>query len=476
MIAGATSRAALVGAGDRPLLYDIRGGVRTGKMLAERTARVAGALAARKLTNRKIGLWYWNGLAAIEAFLAVEWIGGTRVPVDPAATVAEAKAVFDAAEVDAILVDRAHAAHLAGAALVHDDDEPLDGPPGGVDVAVSPEATLLLYPRMAAHGELFAVPISYGNWDATMRVNQALYRSGRYGPGFDEDECFLTVQQIMHGTGLLGTFPFLLMGLPQVVVERFDAEVVLDAMARHRVTATFFVPGMVTRLVDLVGHAAGHPPVSLRRVLYGGAPMGVDEMKRSLRALGPVLVQVYGRLEGGWPIAVLGIEEHQAILAGNDALGASCGRPIAEVEIRLRPVPGLPGDRGELCVRGDMVVTEYADPSGWCALGDIARRDDRGYLYLLGRLDRMINTGSYHVYPDEIEAAIRDIPGVAEVRVVGEPDPKWGQAVTAYIVPATPGPAEALLATVREALAQRLARYKVPKAFHVVDRLPEREQ
>lgn len=471
--AGEASRRALLEAGDRPVLLDVGGRVARGRELVDRVDRIAGALAERGLARRRVGLWYWNSLAAFEASLAIEWVGGTRVPVDPEATPGEARAVFAAAEVDAVLVDGAHAEPLGPSDLMHDDEAPLEGSAAWPGLEVEADRTLLLYPRMVARGELYGIPISYGNWEATMAVNQLLYRSGRYGPGFGDDECFMTVQQLMHGTGLLGSFPFLRMGLPQVVVRRFDAQAALEAMGRHRVTATFFVPGMVTRLVEAMKEADGRRVPSLRRVLYGGAPFAVGEMRDALRTLGPVLVQVYGRLEGGWPIAVLGIEEHRAALAGDDELGTSCGRPIREVEVRLRQVEGLPQGQGELCVRNAMVVAEFADAGGWCSLGDIARFDDRGYLHLEGRLDGMINTGAYHVYPAEVEEAILSVPGVGAARVLGRPDPVWGQAVTAYVVPAEGEQDEALLGRIREALAARLAKYKVPKAFHIVERLPE---
>ena len=300
-----------------------------------------------------------------------------------------------------------------------------------------------------------------------MRVNEALFRGGAYGPGFAADECFLTVQQLMHGTGVIGSFPFLRMGLPQVLLPRFDPASVVDACARHRATATFFVPGMVKRLADALDHAG---PTGLRRILYGGAPIGVEEIRRAVGILGPVLVQLYGRFEGGWPLTVLGPADHDAIAAGDDGRARSCGRPIPQAELRLRPVPGV-AEGGELCVRSGMVVQEYADPDGWCALGDLAVDDERGYLYLRGRLDGMINTGSYHVYPDEVQEALAAVPGVAAALVRGEPDPAWGQAVTAYVVPA-PDAGPDLLDRLRERLPARLARYKIPKAIHVVERLP----
>jgi acyl-CoA synthetase (AMP-forming)/AMP-acid ligase II len=103
-------------------------------------------------------------------------------------------------------------------------------------------------------------------------------------------------------------------------------------------------------------------------------------------------------------------------------------------------------------------------------LGDLATIDEDRYLYLRGRLDGLINTGAYHVYPREIEEALTALPTVRAARVVGEPDPKWGQAVIAYVVEAQDGghcdPDE-----LREALRGRLAAYKLPKRIHFVDQI-----
>ena len=114
-----------------------------------------------------------------------------------------------------------------------------------------------------------------------------------------------------------------------------------------------------------------------------------------------------------------------------------------------------------------------ADLQGWCALGDLALLDGRGYLYLRGRLDRMINTGSYHVYPDDVEEAISAVPGVGAVHVTGEPDPKWGQAVIAYVVIDDEADPEDLVGRIQSELPTRLARYKIPQAVRIVDTLPK---
>jgi acyl-CoA synthetase (AMP-forming)/AMP-acid ligase II len=469
--AGAASRAALEKAGRRRLVEDTAGGYRTGLDLLESVSGLAGAIQ-RAGPAPRVGLWYWNSIAALEAHLAVESAGRTRVPVDPGAPASEARAVFDAAGVELVLSDRRHAEELGGEVLVHDARGTSDNTGPFRPVPYDPDRVHLLYPRMAAGGNLFAVPVSFANWDATMQVNENLYRSGAYGPGFGPGERFLTLQQMLHGTGFLGTFPFLLMGLPQVVVEQFTAAAALDAVRRFEPTATFMVPGMVTRLAGEVAARGEDKGLSLRRLLYGGAPFSPDEMRAAMGVLGQVLLQVYGRIEGGWPLAVLGQEEHRRIDAGDQALGHSFGRPIDAAEVRLRRIEGEGSDVGELCVRSAMTVREYSDPDGWCALGDVVARDEHGYLRFLRRLDGMINTGSYHVYPREVEDAIRTLPAVRDVAVVGEPDPKWGQRVVAYVVADTEARAS-IESQLAAALPERLARYKHPKEIHLVDSLSD---
>ncbi|HYM03370.1 MAG TPA: fatty acid--CoA ligase family protein, partial [Stellaceae bacterium] len=293
----------------------------------------------------------------------------------------------------------------------------------------------------------------------------------RFGPWLGKHECFLAAQQIMHGTGFVGTFPFLEMGLPQVLAASFEAPRILEAIERHRVTTTVLVPPMMSRVVDAALERPG-AGMSLKHVIYGGMPVAPDEIRRTMRRFGPVLIQGYGRIEGGWPISLLGIEEHSAILAGNDDLAASCGRPIDGMRVRLHSIGGEAADFGELSVASEMTVKEFVDPDGWCSLGDLMRIDRSGYLFHQGRLDRMINTG-YHIYPSEIEEVIMQVAGIAAVRVAGEPDETWGTTVVAALVLAKGAAPEDVMARVNEALAGRLARYKIPRRFRIVDRLPD---
>src|SRR5258708_38154197 len=190
-----------------------------------------------------------------------------------------------------------------------DDEPPAGGGPAAVQV--SGDVTHLLFPRSVASGGLLAIPISYGGWMAHMRVNARLFRDGTYGPAVCADDTLVTVQQMMHGTGLIATFPFLLMGLPQVVLERFDAAGVLDAVERYGATTSFMVPGMVTRRADQVADSPRR--TGLTRIVYGGAPVTAGDLRHSLHRLGPRLTQSYGRLEGGWPLTVLDRADHARI-------------------------------------------------------------------------------------------------------------------------------------------------------------------
>jgi len=461
-------RDALRRAAGRPILFDVDGQSRSADALVAGVDRLAGAMVASVGEGARVGLWYRNSFAAIEAFLAVEWIGGTRIPVDPEASAEEAQAVFRAANVGIMLADHEHAALLGPDAVVHDDCEPLAGPPLDPAADVDPERCLMIYPRGVTRGELNGIPLSYRNWAAIMDTNVALYRSGRYGCWNESSEVFLTAQQIMHGTGFLGTFPFLAMGLPQVLIGRFEAASVVAAMARHAVTGTMLVPAMLRSLVAAIRPDHG---LKLRHMLYGGGPTSPDDVIAAIDLLGPVLTQVYGRVEGGWPLAILGPADHALLRKERPDLIGSFGRPIAEVETRLRPLDHGDSAIGELVVRSAMTSRDYADAAGWCSLGDVVRRDRDGYLSYQRRLDRMINTG-YHVYPEEIEAVIAALDGVAQTRVIGEPHPRWGEMVVAYVVARGDVAESALAAALPQAVASRLARYKVPREFRMVAELP----
>ncbi len=466
MIAGHATSRALVSRAEAVAVSMLDGSTRTGAELDDRIARLAASFDDAGFTGRRVGIWYQNSLQAVESHLALERIGAARVPIDPGAPASEAERVFRLTGVVAVVTDGDRQVDAEVPTVVHSADADFCGTKGIVPREVGSGQMAVLFARATTEDVLIGVPMTYANWEASIAHNSNLYRSDWYGPAIDGHDVFLNTQQILHGTSIIGLMPFLRMELPQVLVDQFDAAAVTEAIDRFRITSTFMVPAMIARLVDSL--SAGRRITGLKRLLYGGAPMSLEDMEKAMDALGSVLVQHYGKWDGGWPLTVLTQGDHDEIVRDRDkALATSCGRVAPGVELSLRPVPGHPEGAEELWVRSPMVILEQADPEGWYELGDLAKRDADGYYYLQGRLDGMINTGAFHVYPAEIEAALSNIDGVDQAVVRGEPDPKWGQIVTAQV---TWRPDIGPLAPdeIRDHLATHLARYKLPKRIEVL--------
>jgi len=221
---------------------------------------------------------------------------------------------------------------------------------------------------------------------------------------------------------------------------------------------------------------------SLRNITYGGAPIPLDTLHQAVEAFGPVLVQVYGSCEAPHPVTVLRREWHVADGMQVDRL-RSAGREVMGVEVRILNDAGDDtgdGDIGELCVRGQNVMTGYWHDSsataevladGWYHTGDLARRDGDGFIYIVDRKRDMIISGGLNVYPAEVESVLRRHPGVREACVVGIADSLWGETVVAFVVPtASAAPDEAALIG---HCAQHLAGYKKPRIVRFVDSLPK---
>ena len=272
--------------------------------------------------------------------------------------------------------------------------------------------------------------------------------------------------------------PLLLRGGSMVVIPGFEAGAVLEAIQRYRITTTMLVPSMLYALLD-------HPRFGdtdlswVVTIYYGASPMSPARLQEAIGKLGPIFFQFYGQTECPQTVCVLRKEEHDP---SDPSRLASCGRPVPWVRVGLldeqgREVPT--GQPGELCVRGPLVMkgywnkteeTEQALEGGWLHTGDVARQDEQGFLTIVDRKKDMIVSGGFNVFPREIEDVIATHPSVAAVAVVGAPDDKWGEAVTAVVVlrDGATLDTEELIALVKE----RKGSHHAPKAVDVVDSIP----
>jgi fatty-acyl-CoA synthase len=260
-----------------------------------------------------------------------------------------------------------------------------------------------------------------------------------------------------------------------VLHEGFDLHTALATIEHEQITHLFITPGMLYQLAE-------QPMVqqtdlsSLQQVIYGGAPPSPARTASAVERLGAIVVQNYGTQEAGF-VAALGAADHLR----SDLL-SSAGRPLPTVDVQIRNGAGtaLPvGSVGEIWLRSPMVMNGYwRDPQrtaevlckGWLRTGDLGRVDERGYLYLVDRIQDMIIVEGYNVYLQQIQHVLLAHPGVCRVVVVGVPDPDWGEAVCAAVVRGNGVKTDA--EELRALVLERLGALHVPRHVEFVYAIP----
>lgn len=259
------------------------------------------------------------------------------------------------------------------------------------------------------------------------------------------------------GTMMLPTF---MRGGTIYFLEKYTPESFLDAVQTHRITTTFLVPTQIYGLLDCPT-LKQHDTSSLEFILYGASPIAPARLIEAIKYFGPVLAQLYGQTEAPMTISYLSKQDHD--LNHPERLG-SCGRALAGNQIALLDEslqPVADGEVGELCVRGPLVMAGYLNrpdensktlAGDWLHTGDLARRDAQGFLYLVDRAKDMVISGGFNVYSSEVENCLALHPAVAQSAVIGVPDARWGEAVTAIVVlrPGSQATAEELKAFVQQ--------------------------
>lgn len=237
----------------------------------------------------------------------------------------------------------------------------------------------------------------------------------------------------------------------------------------------FGVPAMYNAILQLPTFADADLS-TLGVAICGGAP-APEALLQAYADRGVGMLQGYGLTET-CPAAIFLVAEHSLSKLG------SCGKPPLYIEAKLIGDDGSEihgaDARGEICIRGANVSVGYwnrpeataeaFDEEGWFHTGDVGVRDEEGFYFVVDRVKDMVITGGENVYPTEVENVLYSHPAVLEVAVIGLPDEKWGEAVTAVIV-TKPGE-ELTLEDMRAFASERMARYKVPQRMHVLQELP----
>ena len=289
------------------------------------------------------------------------------------------------------------------------------------------------------------------------------------------DDRALALAPLYHGAGFCFALAPLFFGGFCEIHARFDPEAVLTTLKDKRLTNVFMVPNHFRAIFDLGQHVLRRArPSTLKTIISNAAPLPQTMKEAIVEYVGEgILFECYGSTEGGIVSDLRPADQLRK--------QACVGLPFPSTFVRLLDDDGheVPaGEVGELHSRSPFMFNGYwnrpnesegAIRDGWCSVGDLARRDEEGYLYIVDRKDDMIVSGGINIYPREIEEAIGRHAAVNEVAVFGVPDDRWGQAVHAAIV-VRPGGS----VTDDELLAacDHLSRYKRPKAIRIVDALP----
>jgi long-chain acyl-CoA synthetase len=291
-------------------------------------------------------------------------------------------------------------------------------------------------------------------------------------------DAILHAAPLSHGSGLYVMGHVARFGV-NVIPESggFEPDEIFKLFGAWPRTSMFAAPTMVKRLVE---SGAGCDPNNIRTIIWGGAPMYVEDVLKSLDRFGPRFAQIYGQGESPMTITRLTREE----IADRDhprwleRLG-SAGRPYACLEVSVvdgedRPLPA--GETGEIVCRGDVVMSGYwrnpeataqAMKGGWLHTGDVGAFDAEGYLTLKDRSKDVIISGGSNIYPREVEEVLLKHAEVREVSVIGRADPEWGEVVVAYVV------GQAATQELDALCLAEIARFKRPKDYVFVEALPK---
>jgi long-chain acyl-CoA synthetase len=308
--------------------------------------------------------------------------------------------------------------------------------------------------------------LSHANIQASA-FNVAYYERSTWS---DRALCFLPLNHVFAQIHIAQST--VLSGGGLVIQPAFDLDNFMGAVEKHKVTKLYAVPTIYIRLLGLDN--LKEKMAGVRYCFSAAASMAIEIVKEWKQQTGLKIYEAYGMTESASMVTYNHYHRHVV---------GSVGTPANLVEVSICDFEGHPlprGQQGEICIKGPNITRGYLNNTdetaaafrdGWFCSGDIGYLDESGYLFIVDRLKDMVITGGENVYPREVEEVLYTHPEVQECAVVGLPDREYGEQVTAFIIPVPSASPDAL--SLKAYCKKRLAGFKVPKAFHLVDELPK---
>lgn len=476
---------------DAPCIY-LEGRIASYAEVRRRTSQLIQAQRARGVTRgTRLAVLSKNRPEVLTNLTASLVNGCVITPLHPLGSLADHTYVIGDAAIDCLVFDtdnfteraselKAQHPHLTllgfGPNPVGDDysaladqfePQPLEAPD------VSPEDLCTVVYTGGTTGRPKGVLMTHRVWQAMTWIQMAEWE-------FPDDLRIAIATPLSHAAMSL-VAPVLLSGGAFYVMESFSPDGFFDLVAEHRISSTLIVPAMLYAL-------QAHPRYetadmsSMETIFYGASPMSPAKLAEAIRHWGPIFFQFFGQTEAPMVLTHLKRAEHD--LTRPERL-ASCGRPVPWMHIALLDgdnQPVGPGESGEICTRGPLVMNGYkglaaetaeALSGDWLHTGDVGRFDEEGYLYIVDRTKDMVITGGFNVFPREVEDVLTTHPAVSMVAVIGVPDDKWGEAVKAVVV-LKPGHAasDELTRELQQLVKDVKGSQQSPKSIDYIDAIP----
>ena len=453
---------------------------------SDRTAKLAGGLRSLGVKDgERIGILALNSYDYFQLYFAVPWAGAVLVPINTRWSLSEIHDCLKDSDCSTLLVDCSFAKHIEHlhralphlrlialdvAAEAHAIGPLLEGAPIEEMSKSDQELAFIMYTG-GTTGRSKGVMITHRHI-----VNGAIQVASELR--LSRHDLFLQTSPMFHNGGLIMCILATLAAAGSVVLPTFDVSLVLQTVAKRKLTVMFAVPTMLRMLLNSSDFTQ-FKPVSLKTIIYGASPISGDLIAKTRTEL-PLakLYQAYGQTECGPAISLLHPEDHE-----RSEYLASAGQALCGMDIGIF---GIDGERlgcgvlGEVCARGINVTVGYWNRpdenerlfrGGWLRTGDVGYLDDRGYLFIVDRLKDMIISGGENIFSIEVENALYQHPDVAECAVFGIPNAIWGETVHAIVVP-KPGRTMTEKMIV-EHCEKALAGFKRPRSLEIrAERLP----